>query len=452
PKNFSPVPRFVFPYRPFTLDPGTMREIFVEVHVPDGTAPGTYRGTVTVNGGGRETAVGLLCRVLPIKFAPCPKQYGMYYRMTTMLDEPARLEAELADMQRHGITLLWGGMGVRVAQDDGKLSYDYEPLRQMLAALKAQGFHGPIPIEDSLMTLARVMGKKVATGQPLDETIETDAAFMAEAKRMLDGLLPLRQEFPEFELVLTHMDEVFTKDRLPLFLQLARIADKLSPLRFYITMHTTPQSPWREMFAQVAPFVDIPCFNGHALDDYLKGGGTWAELAQLLAANKQEAWTYYNIRGSFFTAEWMRIVNGLYLWQAPLRVHIPWMYYYASGDVFDDTDAVGHDFAYAAPSREDPTVLIPTLHYQAMREGMDDVRYVYTLKALIEQNKAKRPQEAAAAQKVLDEVAAMLPKIPDDLQEITHESPWLVAISDKFVGEEYNKLRWRIAEAILKLQ
>jgi hypothetical protein len=452
PANFSPVPRFAFPYHPFALDAGTMREIYLDVHIPDTAAPGTYRGTLTVQAGTQPTTVALLCRVLPIKLADGPKQYGMYYRMTSMLDAPARLEAELTDMQRHGITVLWPGMGIDITLQDGQPQFSYANLRRMLAALKAHGFHGPIVIEDSLMTLARLMGKKFAVGQPLDETIETDAAYLAEAKRMLDGLLPLQKEFPEFELVLSHMDEVFGRDRLPLFLQFARIANKLSPLRFYITLHTTPTSAWREMFAQAAPLVDIPCFNGHALDDYLKAGGTWPELTQLLAAHKQEAWVYYNIRGSFFTAEWCRLINGLYLWQAPLRVHIPWMYYYASGDIFDDTDAAGHDFAYAAPSRDDPTVLIPTLHYQAMREGGDDARYLYTLKQLIETQKTKRPQEAAAAQKVLDETAALLPRIPEDLQTITHESPWLVALSDKFYGEEYNKIRWRLAEAILKLQ
>jgi hypothetical protein len=297
-----------------------------------------------------------------------------------------------------------------------------------------------------------MMGKQASVGQPLDQTVETDAAYLAEAKRMLDGLLPLQKDFPGFELVLSHMDEVFNSNRLPLFLQFARVAKRLSPLRFYITMHTSPRGDWRDMFAQVAPYVDIPCFNGHALDEYLKAGGSWAELAQLFAANKQEAWTYYNIRGSFFTAEWCRIINGLYLWQAPLRGHIPWMYYSTSGDPFDDTDGTGADFAYAAPARDDPTVLIPTLHYEAMRQGVDDARYIYTLKELIAQQQGKRPQEAAAGQKVLDEIAAALPKIPDDLQGIEQESPWLVAISAKFTGEEYDKLRWRVAEAILKLQ
>lgn len=451
PGNFSIVPRFIFPYKPFTLAPGTMREIFVDVHVPETAAAGVYRGQLTVNGGGQTTVVEIVCRVLPIRLAESPKQYGMYYRMSDTLDSPERLEAELSDMQRHGITVMWPGMGIGISMADGQPQFDYAPIRRMLTALKAHGFHGPIIVEDSLMGLARAMGKKFAPGQ-LDPTVETDEAYLAAAKQMLDGLLAVQKEFPEFELVLSHMDEVFGRDRLPLFLQFARVAKKLSPMRLYITMHTTPGSPWRDYFAQVTPYVDIPCFNGHALDSYLKDGGSWQELGKLLADNKQEGWTYYNIRGSFFTAEWMRIVNGLYMWQAPLRVHIPWMYYSFTGDPFDDTDSDRHDFAYAAPSREDPTVMIPTLHYKAMREGADDARYIYTLKQLIETQRATKPAAAAEGQKVLDEIAAILPAIPADLQEISQESPWLVAISARLSGKEYNVLRWRVAEAIMKLQ
>ena len=69
-----------------------------------------------------------------------------------------------------------------------------------------------------------------------------------------------------------------------------------------------------EMMRSLDPFVDVRCYNGHCMDNYIQAGKSFDDLRAELTAAGDEAWLYHNIRGSFFPAEWMRLINGFYLW------------------------------------------------------------------------------------------------------------------------------------------
>ncbi|MBM4083068.1 MAG: DUF4091 domain-containing protein, partial [Planctomycetes bacterium] len=212
-----------------------------------------------------------------------------------------------------------------------------------------------------------------------------------------------------------------------------------------------PRPGVEEMTREIAPFVDIRCYNGHTMDDWLREGHTFDELAQTLKQSGDEAWIYYNIRGIIVNPEWIRIINGLYMWLGPFKVHVPWIYQSYKGDPFDDTDGPvekGHDFGYAMPSAEDGITPVPTRHWEAFREGVDDIRYLCLLEDLVEAARKTAPDKAKAAQAWLDEMRAMMPK---DVSKIEGESPLLIAISQKFTGEDYQRLRRRTAEEIGKL-
>ncbi|MGD9498352.1 MAG: hypothetical protein AB7Y46_18815, partial [Armatimonadota bacterium] len=159
----------------------------------------------------------------------------------------------------------------------------------------------------------------------------------------------------------------------------------------------------------------------------------------------------HNMRGSFFKAEWNRFINGLFMWVSPLEVHVPWMYYSYGGDPFDDTDADGYDFGYAFPSPEDPARLISTLHYEAFREGYDDMRYLVTLEQTIERARGQGI-DVSPAEAWLDELRGLLPQLPQDIKEIDLESPYSVAAERKFSGADYDAMREQTARHIMALQ
>lgn len=197
--------------------------------------------------------------------------------------------------------------------------------------------------------------------------------------------------------------------------------------------------------------IDVRSMNGHSLETWLHDGNSFDDMAELLAASGDEAWIYHNMRGAFFEAEWNRIINGIWMWQSPITVHAPWKYYAVGGDPFDDTDAARFDFVYAVPMPDNPTELISTLHYEAFREGIDDMRYIATLEDAIARAE-EAGVDAGAAKAWLTELAGMIPQAPGDIMDIDEESPLCVAISRVFSGADYDRLRWHTADQIIALE
>ena len=447
--------RFLMPYRPFDLNRGHLQEIYLDIEAPRDAQPGTYEGLITVTADGApSTEVRLRLRVLPIDLPDTKRhRYGMYYQMRNALENPEKGRLELQDMRRHGCTTLWPGIGVRFLKEGEEVRADCSEIREAFEMMREAGYAGTVPVHDGVISLARTLGHKVGGRESLvEEGLEDDPEILALAKAAFDEAKRIDAEFPNLRVALTHMDEVFNRSRLPLYIQIAKIVRKTTDLPLYITMHTSPRSKWEEMMAESDPYIDIRCTNGHALDDWLRVGHSFAELAKMGEESGDELWTYYNMRGSFFTPEWCRIVNGYYLWLSPLTVHIPWMYYSCGGDPFDDTDSDRYDFGYAMPSPEDGMTPVPTLHWKAFREGVDDMRYLELLEYLIAKAKRRDPKLAKPAEDWLKRLRGMMPRIPEDIADIEGESPVLIWISQEFTGEDCQRLRYGTAEQIMRLQ
>jgi hypothetical protein len=85
-----------------------------------------------------------------------------------------------------------------------------------------------------------------------------------------------------------------------------------------------------------------------------------------------------------------RLLAGLYLCKSGLSGAMPWDYMGYSGEAYDDSDGTGKDMCLACPSQEGP---IPTLAWEASREGVDDARYRAAVK------------ERPGAQKIVDSLS-----------------------------------------------
>jgi hypothetical protein len=135
-----------------------------------------------------------------------------------------------------------------------------------------------------------------------------------------------------------------------------------------------------------------------------------------------------------------------------LKVHVPWMYYSFKGNPFDATDGPrlrGGDFAYAAPHPDDPAQMVPTRHWEAFREGVDDMRYLATLEGLIEEHKGTPESEAAGAW--LENLRGGVTPSHAELEPIEEESPLLVWLSRKLDGADYRRIRRQAAGHIARL-
>lgn len=451
PKESLPVSRFLRRNQPFDLPAGHCREVVATLHVPERTPAGQYQGEVRIRADGlAPQTVPVRLEVLPFRLPETPrKRYGCYYQFPELPAERQRAELELRDIRAHGCTILMPHLNIRYRREGEEIRASYEEIEQGLELMRACGLHGPIPIGTGFPNLVRLLGLPENWVEQGPEG-EGQRRLNAVAKPALEGLKALAPRFPEFRFLITHMDEVFGRGRLPLYIALTRAARQVPDLPVYITIHNRPVPEVQEMARQIEPYVDVRCYNGHMMDEWLKAGNRFEDLAADLRRTGDEAWIYYNPRGAFVTPEWYRIINGLYMWWGPFSGHVVWTYHSIGGDPFDDTDDPRPEMGFAFPSDEDGITPVPTRHWEAFREGIEDARFLCYLEDLVEKVKPKNPEAARVAEAWLAEVRSLFPK-REELQAIDQESPVLVAISRRFTGADYQRLRRRTASEIERL-
>jgi len=430
--------RYLVHPEPFDMAPNTFRRVHLIVHVPKDATPGTYTGSLRVAPGGAPAAeLPIRFEVLAIRLGPPSKHYSAYYygRHAGKSDEEAEaiIRRELADLREHGADRLLWRPRIGYRKEGDRIVADYDSVRRHVGLLREFGFQPPYVVWTGLEHLARLVGSE-----------ESDE-FLRQGEQALRGLVALGKKEGWGELAVSHMDEVFGRDRLPRYLRLTKAVRRVPGLRMYITFHSRPTVLVYEMTRQIDPFVDIRGYHGHSIDMWLAANHSFTELAELLARSGDEAWCYYNPRSVDVTPEWQRLVNGLWLWLGPITTHCPWIYNSYRGDPLDDVD--GFDFGYAFPVGDE---IVATRLWEGYREGVDDVRYLATLERLIAERKgdAKHAGAVAAGQEFLDGLRRRLLSIPI----VVEQSTLVRGIAEAYTAAHYNGWRRACARHIEALQ
>ncbi|MFO8082139.1 MAG: LamG-like jellyroll fold domain-containing protein [Armatimonadota bacterium] len=455
PGNYAAVSRFVFPNRDFWLPAGHFKQVHLIVQTPEDAAGGQYAGTVTIEADGMPPAqIPLDVGVRPIQLLDPPEHgYSMYYNARNEArDRPELFRAELRNMREHGCTMLKPrGTNIVFEEDeDGQITWHLDEIRMVLEVLQEEGFGGPIPIGDGAKKLGDLLGLTGLTrddrSDPLHESAEA-RRIMGEA---LAGLEALNAEYPGFEILTQHGDEVMGDAKRYPFIDQSKLVNPRTDLRNYMTVHMMP-GRWEEPMAEIDEFIDIRCLNGHSLEEWLRDGHDFDELARIGEESGDELWIYHNMRGVAYMPEWNRILQGVYMWQSPIRIHVPWMWNSFGGSAFNDTDAEKYDFGYAFPLDDRGEQIVSTLHWEACREGYDDMRYIATLEDAIERAQAQGV-DTADAESALDKAAAMLPKLPDEIEQVEGESPLLIETARRHSGADWDAMREELAREIVALE
>jgi len=473
--------RFLARWQPLDIPQGELREVWLTVDVPADCPAGTYRGVVRLEhaGGRRELPVRL--DVLPIRLVEHPtKQLGMYYRLGRSLSDEQRVLRELGDMRAHGVRHLVTSLDIKFLREGDTIRPDFTELREGLDLVRQAGFrNATIVVGDGLVSLALLLGHTEVKGKE-PETFGDDPQFDRIAKQAVEQFLGVAREYPELRLVLTHMDEIFNSGRMPLYVRLARAVRQVPQAKLYITFNSSSDKE-DELRRQLDPWVDIRCHHGYTFEWWLARGHTIDEYEKELQASGDEAWFYHNARGTFFTPQRARIINGLYLWAGPFRVHTPWIYQSYADSPFDDTDgptAKGHDWVLSAPGPDDPADLVPSRLWEAMRAGADDLRYFATLEKAIADAPAGKKTEAAQAAVFLQQVQGLVrrsrpsttaetstrPEKPTGQIDLdtglemgkgvvgkAAEAPLIHALDQRFSADDWQRLRRQTADWIVKL-
>jgi len=447
-----PAAALLDPANPFDLPAGHFKEAAITIHVPGDAAPGQYRGDLAITcEGGERTEVPIWLEVLPFSLEPSErKAFGMYYDMPLAPEVRDRLRAELQDLRDHHVTRLFSYLKLQHDEQEGQIVTSYDEVAEGLSLLQEFGFHGEVIVMDEFRQIARLLGHEDVERGDRGESLAGDEQFAAACERAIRGLEPLRERYPEFEIVLTHMDEVMGEGRRYLYINLARPVRRVPEQRIYITMHTLPVEYVPEATAQLDPWMDIRCYNGHALDLYIQAGGSWEQLAAELEEAGDEGWMYYNPHRVWYTAEWSRIINSVYFWTSPLTCHCPYRYRTMRTWPLPFI----HNMAYTVMSPEDFVTPISTRNWEGFRLGAQDAWYFCMLEDLVQWAR-ERGIDCGEAEAWLDEVRDLMPT-SDEVQSVSSKDyakyPVVSNMADDLAGADYERVRRRTADLIIELR
>ena len=435
--------RYLWRESPEQVRAGQVRQLVVTIHVPDSAAPGMYRGDLVLtstgsatggSGGSTIATLPVTLQVTPFTLAEPDKRVGAYYRGHRLSDDQVRLE--LADIHAHGGRVLvwhagiWYGRG-----EDGQIQYNTEAVERAVRLQQEFGIGPPYLVGTNPRRASALAGLEVEMTPEYAAALDTSQEFRRIYGEGIRRLHALEQELGAGEFLFTWMDEVFGRGRFEPWQAMARITRQLSDHRIYITLHNRNQT----LVDRADPHVDVRGYHGHTLDWWLGQGHTFDQLKAELDTAGDEAWTYYNIRGTEVTAEWVRLCNGYWLWRSPVRAHTPWIYYAYGGSPFDDLDSPRHDFAYAAP-HPDKAEMVSSLEWEAFREGWDDLRYLVTLERAID-----RASEVAPGDERVTKARGML--------RAWWDSDPRVPVQAEVLGAgDYQARKRAMAQAIQELQ
>ncbi|MGI6609215.1 MAG: glycoside hydrolase domain-containing protein [Limnochordia bacterium] len=394
-ENLVPDPFYLEAYRPFSLCEGQMKQIWLTVKVPEDAAAGEYIGHVSVTADHQgECRLPIRVEVLPFTLRNSEKRLSIYYRNYGARSSEQR-RRDFQDMRDHGLrhAIIRPSLTYRVRRVDGEFRFvpDFLDVRTVIEEMREYGFEGPYVVHSGFAGLWNQLD-----GLPQPQRLELYQRVLGD---LGTALIELEEELG-VEIVLQHLDEVFKTEVRERYELLTRPTVGIDGLKFYITFYPHEDET---LMQWVDPLVHIRNYHGAAADAWLAKGRTFDDLAEYMNPEGDRLWLYYNAEEVEMDPRWMRIINGIYLWLSPYELHAIWAYSEPKGDLFDDTDGASGTMGMAFIDPRDGS-LLSTRHWEAYREGGDDLRYLATLEQLMQERGESAPVACAAARHYLEEL------------------------------------------------
>jgi len=428
---------------PFRLHEGENFRVWITVRVGRFARPGLYKGTVAVcdqYGARGHAEVPIVLRVLPIKLQKDQSiVYGTYYhhpydRARRAPDQLSRqwwqekAEREFADMAAHGLNAFVSGISGRMTKD-GRWVMDFDALGAKIDLARRHGFDKPIICHIP----TAVAWRKHMTG-PMGSHLRLvkelpPKGFFDDMTAMVRAIEAGRKRRQWPELLYYPIDEPGRGEApVRLMVEVLKAIKRVRGVRTYVTA-----DPAHEAFAPMRPLVDVWCCQPFSLP-----------RDEVLADMKQrgvEYWCYPNhVAGEndHTPVAGARMTYGFGFWRSGFRALTPWIYQAVVSDPWNYLDGSAMDFFNRTADDGGP---IPCMLWEAYREGIDDMRYVTTLRRWID-----RAREAGLKQEA-DEAEAELKFVWNsiDVQEkYKYDGLW--------DPETFDVYRWIVARRILKLR
>ncbi|MBI3923819.1 MAG: hypothetical protein HY318_20525, partial [Armatimonadetes bacterium] len=403
-----------------TADVNETTLYWLTVHVPDDAKAGVYKGEVRVtaaNGG--ELRKPIVFRVLPFTLKSPPQlAFGVYdsdvmahawrwpsakaewERRGTYQRMLEKRRRDYMDMATHGIQTFTIGTP-RVFEKDGQVTYDATAIIDTIATAREAGLMTrPMPGGcPALDDIGRITKDQDYPGSGLEPTA-LPPKFSEKFEEIYVGGIRYMQNLAKErgwpEILFYPVDEPGSELRHELCSRLLKLVKRLPGARNYVTgiLHEG------YLDKAILPWCEVPC--------YTDGEWTPADPAKC-----KGHWFYPNsaVSNSGDAAN-ARFKSGFGFHASGLEGVIPWTYRSTQGNPESDLDSRMCDFYFSLP---EPDEHVPTIQWEAFREGIDDCRYFYTLENLIQQAKESESpavrSAVAEAERTVNEIRQSTPKL-----------------------------------------
>jgi len=414
------------------LQPEKCTQFWITVYTPKKAAPGDYTGIVHIKvPDGQSTDLKLHVKVLPITLRETDTLYGMCWQPTNHTGMyPKNLDKYYTDMMAHGMNSQWIWPDAGYQKAGGRLIYDFTKfgycrkkddyygagLDEMMAAYMKSGYKNPWCFSiDSINDILESIGY-----HPF--TTEYDAAFLDYVSQLIKHIKD--KKWPEYYLLVT--DEPGGRGYEGI--SYALYYYKLLKSHFPAVKTISDVGPWAAEDAILAPYVDAFLYACQSPSDIEK------------CRQRSNEFSIYNQGGWGRFPRIDRDRFGIYASKTGAKRAFMWVYTWWWTPTVPPSWHPA--FMYVVPAADGP---IPTISWEALREGIDDSRYLHTLELLI--NRAKSRKDAKA-QELINEAESQI-------QAIYNQT--LIAWEQRdaqFTGrssESYDVNRWKIAQCIIKL-
>lgn len=424
-----------------TVYAGVTRQCWLTLHVPESTAPGVYRGTITITpSNAPATTRGLLLRVLPFRLRTLTENDRLidltisYIYPRHRLIWPGTPEAEMS----HKLMSVWGSYGFNLAQTDfsvirktdvglvdGEVTVDLDHCGEWLQGWQAAGvevkavvFSNWLNSYTQSLIRKRAPGYRTTKNDVKEFPAEYDVVFKKLAVAVAHGFeqrgwpLPIFYEGGEGG---GYAEGRYFEEHVHRLCHEAGVFNSLS------------LSGNMDYFREVAPLVWAPFDYNFDLERY-----EWMKERDL------------NV---FYKAKFHRFERGLFFWRVNAKGHHAETFCNAGfGDPYDAFHGTYAASGLAAPSRDGNGINPRPLLERHVREGHDDARYFFHLEWLLRTTAAIEDAGVRAAAKHATQVLGRM------RDTVNPDLGYYRTAGSYPSNSVYPKIRWRIAREIIRLQ
>ncbi|MBN1672398.1 MAG: hypothetical protein JXR37_15260 [Kiritimatiellae bacterium] len=411
---------------------GECRRFWLRLHVPEQARPGLYRGAFTIAAAnGAETVLPLTLRVGSFSLSSDPRKkysafapgYGPQLGHVPKELRDRAVRNELEEMRAYGLDMFpnFGLSEKRLADGSFEVRVHAE---ERLAMMLDMGFQGPIPVSSGFGGFYRhhVPGGTIGGHGKWNKLPEGDAMYRDIEQAYRDFRVHYAAKgYPE--LICRPIDE--PDATAASYVAKVYAAIRAAGVRTYITKD--PLAGDADIYRQ-ANAVDAWCGQPFSMP-----------YAKATTDPRYEYWSYPNkvvaeVKDHAVLLKGGRMTYGFGFWKSGYTALFTWHWrWQPNNNPFDylaGQSGCGHRI-------DEQGEFIPALIWECLREGRDDLRYLYTLQqAVYDREHSATPACRALvrqARELVQEVWDLVPAVPSYVPPHT------------FDDYEFDALRWRMA-------